>query len=102
MMYPLNDERLHESIVALENRSSIKYLLWLIQVCYKRPFVKTTCLVEWLNSLTRKASNDHRGFESQKLSLFLFVEGVEFRVVVVDVVLLLLFFSLSPTKVLCI
>ena len=51
----------------------------LIQVCYERPFVKTTGLVEWLNSFTRKASNTHRGFESQNLiSLFLFVEEIDF------------------------
>ena len=39
----------------------------------------TTDLVEWLNSLPRKASNLHRGFESQKLvSLLLFVEETDF------------------------
>ena len=39
----------------------------------------TTDLVEWLNSLPRKASNLHRGFESQKLvSLLLFVAETDF------------------------
>ena len=50
----------------------------LIQECYKRSFVKTIGLVEWSNSFTRKASNDHCGFESQNLiSLFLFVEEID-------------------------
>ena len=40
----------------------------------------TTDLVERLNSFTLEASNHHRGFESQKLvSLFLFVEEIDFR-----------------------
>ena len=39
----------------------------------------TTDLVEWLNSFTRKASNPHRGFESQNLvSLFSIVEEIDF------------------------
>ena len=40
----------------------------------------TADLVELLNSFTQKASNHHRGFESQKLiSPFLFVEEIDFR-----------------------
>ena len=64
----------------------------LIQLCY---FVTTTDLVEWLNSFTRKASNHHRGFESQTLvSLFLFVQRIDFR--------LLLFFGLCVCVCVCV
>ena len=45
----------------------------LIQLCYERPFVTTTDLVEWLNSFSWKASNHHRGFESPKLVSLFFI-----------------------------
>ena len=50
----------------------------LIQMCYERPFVKTTGLVEWLALLGKLATIT--GFESQKLiSLFLFVQEKDFH-----------------------
>ena len=45
--------------------------------------MRTTDLIEWLNSFTRKASDHyhHHGIESQKfVSLFLFVQEIRFSV----------------------
>ena len=57
----------------------------------------TTDLVEWLNRFTRKTSNHHRGFASQKLVslVFLFVEEI-------DIFLRVFFFFFFFMEVLCI
>ena len=39
----------------------------------------TSDLIEQLDSLTRKASNHHRGFESQNFVSLFFVEEIDFR-----------------------
>ena len=59
----------YRALYEIQLQVSVDFLR-VVQLCYERPLV-TTDLVEWLNSFSRKASNHHRGFESQKLAKYL-------------------------------